>query len=120
MAKTIDQISVFLNNKPGVLNEFLKNLEKEQINLHSLNISETDKYGVARIIVDNAHKVFEYLKSQKYLLSITPVFVVSVNHSYGALKELVEIISSETINIEYMYSMAYLKKENEAYMPIVE
>lgn len=116
MSKSINQISIFLNNRPGRLNEVLTYLTEKQVNILSLNISETTKYGIVRIIVEEPDKVYEFLKEKNYLVSLNPVFVIPVEHGFGALEELISHFSKRDINIEYMYSMAYYKKDNIAYM----
>lgn len=118
MANTFKQISVFLTNKPGKLDEVLNYLTKEKTNILSLNISETDKYGVMRIIVEKPDEVFAYLKEKNYLVSLNEVFIVQVAHSFGSLHSLISLISDNQVNIDYMYSMAYFGKSNSAAMVI--
>lgn len=116
MVKTVEQISIFLNNKPGNLYEILTYLDEKEINLLSLNISETDKYGIIRIIVEDAKKVLGLLKAKNYLASINEIFVVAVSHNFGSLKSLIEMIAKEGINIDYMYSMVVRQKSDTAYL----
>ena len=50
---TINQISVFLENKPGQLAEFTRLLEENQIDMRALSIAETQDFGILRLIVDD-------------------------------------------------------------------
>ena len=53
---TINQISVFLENKPGQLAEFTRLLEENQIDMRALSIAETQDFGILRLIVDDPYK----------------------------------------------------------------
>lgn len=118
MANTINQISVFLENKPGTLLKVLDYLEEKEVNILSLNISETDKYGIMRIIVEDPEKVLQYLQEKNYVASLAPVFVIPISNNFGSLKDLIQVLSNENINVEYMYSMAYFDVQETALMAI--
>ena len=47
---TINQISVFLENKPGQLAEFTRLLEEHQIDMRALSIAETQDFGILRLM----------------------------------------------------------------------
>lgn len=118
MAETKKQISIFLENQPGSLFDLLQYLDSEKINLISLNISETDKYGVVRILVEDAEQVLSGLKEKQYVASISEVIIIEISHEYGSLKKVIETLSQKDINIEYMYSMAYNAHQDSAFMVI--
>lgn len=118
MAEIKKQISIFLENQPGTLLDLLNYIDSQKINLLSLNISETDKYGVVRILVENAEQVLSGLKEKQYVASISDILIVEVLHEYGTLKNVISTLSENGINIEYMYSMVYYGKQDTAYMVI--
>ena len=53
---TIQQISVFLENRAGQLAEITTILAASQINMRALHIAETSDYGVLRMIVDKPQR----------------------------------------------------------------
>ena len=53
---SIQQISVFLENRAGQLAEITKVLAAQNIDLRAISIAETADYGVLRMIVDDAQK----------------------------------------------------------------
>lgn len=118
MAEIKKQISIFLENQPGTLYDLLQYLDSQKINLISLNISETEKYGVVRILVKNPEDVLSGLKKMQYVASISDILIVEISHEYGSLKRVIEILSKQDINIEYLYSMAYNAKNDSAFMVI--
>ena len=49
---TIQQISIFMENKTGCLAEMTAVLADNKINMRALSIAETQDFGILRIIVD--------------------------------------------------------------------
>ncbi|MDO5328591.1 MAG: ACT domain-containing protein [Coriobacteriia bacterium] len=115
---TIDQVSVFLENRPGQLSELLKIFADNDIDLYALNISETEDYGVLRIIVKDPDYAINVLQKSDYVGVKTPVFLIGIPNELGGLKGLVEIITKAEINIDYMYSMIDEGDTSTAYMAI--
>ena len=100
------QISVFLENRGGRLNEVLKVLKSSGVNILSLSLADTSDYGLLRIIVDDSEKGKDALVAQGFSAKVSMVTVVSVSHSVGALNLLVEKLAASGINIEYMYGLS--------------
>ena len=71
---TIQQISVFLENRAGQLAEITAILSEHQINMRALHIAETSDYGVLRMIVDQPQQAASLLAKE----SIDVEYVYSV------------------------------------------
>ena len=111
----IYQISVFLENRAGQLAEITGILAENGIDLRALSIAETADYGILRIIVDNAEKATSILLQNSYILSMTPVLVISVPDQPGGVAPVLAALAEGNIDIEYMYSL-FTHKEGKAYM----
>ena len=61
---TLKQISVFLENKPGTLQQLTDVLAQNNINMRALSLAETSEFGIVRIIVDEIGKAAEVLKAE--------------------------------------------------------
>ena len=48
---TIKQLSVFLENKTGRINDVTKTLAKYDINMHAFSMAESTDFGILRLIV---------------------------------------------------------------------
>ena len=78
------------------------------INMLSFNISETQDFGIARIIVkkEEEERAFALLKANSYAVSMTPVLLIRCNHVPGAMAGILEQLSAAGISIEYLYAFA--------------
>lgn len=112
---SITQISIFLENRAGQLSEITKILSENSIDLKALNIAETADYGILRIISDDSDKAAKLLRDNGFIVTETPVAAAAVPNKAGGLNELLNIISKEGIDIEYMYSV-FGQKDGLAYM----
>ena len=102
----IKQLSVFIENREGRLEEVLEALKREQVNIVSLSLSETSEYGVLSMIVSNPEGGKEALKAGGFSAMLTDVLAVKLSHRVGYLQELLGAICRAGINIEYMYALS--------------
>lgn len=112
---SVNQISVFLENRPGALKAMTGVLAENQIDMRAFSLAESSDFGIARIIVDNIDKTTEVLKAAGFVHSITPVIGVALSDTPGGLDRILAVLSAAQVNVEYMY--AFLGgRENAAYM----
>ena len=114
---TVKQISVFLENQPGKLAEVAAVLSAQKINLRAISVAEASDFGIARIFVDDVFNAVTILKNENYFFSITDVIAVEVQDEPGMLANMIAVLGTEGINIEYMYTILG-KKNDVAYMII--
>lgn len=100
----LKQISVFLNNVPGILAELTGVLKDEGINIRAMTVAETADYGILRMLVDKTDKCVSILKDHNYLVSLTDVIAVDIPDKPGALHDIARALGEEGVNIEYLYS----------------
>ncbi len=112
---TIQQISVFLENRSGQLSEITSILAQNNIDLRAIHIAETADYGVLRLITAKPQEASKILLEHGFILSMTPVVAVAVPDEPGGLAKLLEILAKAGLDIEYMYSV-FGRKDGLAYM----
>ncbi|MDO5114822.1 MAG: acetolactate synthase [Synergistaceae bacterium] len=112
---TVRQISVFLENKPGKLAEFVELLRSHGIDMRALSLAEAADFGVLRTIVDDPEKAQRVLKEAGSISAVTPVLAVEVSDKPGALYEILDILKDGEINLEYTYAFT-ARKDESAYM----
>ncbi|WP_319561656.1 ACT domain-containing protein [Marispirochaeta sp.] len=110
---TIQQISVFLENKSGRLAEVTKTLGQAGVNMRAATIADTADFGILRIVVDNPQKALEALDSQGFTAKVTEVFAIELEDHPGGLAEIMELFHKTGVNIEYLYS-SLENKNNKA------
>ncbi len=110
------QVSVFLENKSGRLNEVTRILGEEGINISAFSIADSSDFGVLRMIVPDPDKAVAILREHLFSVQITPVIIITSPNKPGALSSLLNILSEDGIFIEYIY--AFSMNENSAVIVI--
>ena len=100
------QLSVFIENRQGRLGEVLNVLKANKVNILSLSLADTTEYGLLRLIVNNPELGKEKLSAEGFSTMITNVIVLNITHQAGSLHGLLEILSENNVNIEYMYGLS--------------
>ena len=113
---SVQQISVFLENKPGTLKKMTGVLAAHSIDMRATSLAETKDFGIARLIVDDALNAINTLKEHDFVASLTPVLVIEIPDEAGGLDKLLDKFTDESVNIEYMYAFSGGKDTNHAYM----
>lgn len=103
---TIKQISVFLENKGGRLNEVARVLAVNDINMLAFCIAETTDFGLMRLIVQEVDRTVEALRNAGFAVILTEVIAIHCPNRPGALSKILESLAEEHIFIEYMYAFA--------------
>lgn len=111
----INQISVFLENKPGQLAEFTRLLEQNQIDMRALSIAETQDFGILRLIVDDPYDTVNVAKDAGYICAVTSVLAIEIPDKPGSLVKMLSVLGEAGINVEYTYAFLTRKKD-VAYM----
>ena len=112
----IKQISVFLENRPGMLDAMTKVLADAGIALRALSLAETKDFGIVRMIVDDVYETATVLKDNEYISSMTPVVAVMIPDVVGGLNKVLTVLTAANVNLEYMYSTLAGKGSGSAYM----
>lgn len=102
----IKQLSVFIENREGRLEEVLQALKEHEVNIVSLSLADTSEYGLLRLLVNNPEEGKKALKSNGFSAMLTDVLAIRLSHQIGKLQELLGAICDEKINIEYMYALS--------------
>ncbi len=108
----VEQISVFLENRTGRLADVTKTLEQNGINIRALSLADTSDFGILRLIVSDNEKAKNSLKQEGFTVGRTTVVPVEVQDQPGGLHRILEILSSNGVNVEYMYAFVQQSGEN--------
>ncbi len=108
----IEQIAIFMENKPGHLRTICSAIAEAGVNIRTLSLADTQQYGILRLLTDNAAKAREVLTGAGFVVNTTEVLAVEVDDKPGGLLNILDIIGENGINIEYMYAFTFRSGEN--------
>jgi len=110
----LKQITVFLENKPGRMEEVTGCLAEANINLHALSLADTTDFGILRIIVSDTEKAMTVLKDKNFMAKLADVIAVAIDHNPGSLHKVLHKLNSPDISIEYIYAFTSRHKDYDA------
>ncbi len=100
----IKQLSVFLENKTGRLNEVTQILGNAGINMSAFSVADTSEFGILRMIVSDPENALTILKEAEFSVRLTDVVCLNSPNEPGALARTLNILSGEGVFIEYLYA----------------
>lgn len=100
----IQQISVFVENKPGRLADITAFLAQGGISIRAFSIADTTDFGILRLIVSDTEKAAQVLKAAGVAVSITEVVGISIPDVTGAFANVVKVLAEAGENVEYAYA----------------
>lgn len=102
----IRQLSIFLENRTGRINEVARILADNGINMQAFSMAETADFGLLRLIVPDVDKAVDVLRAADIAVMVTDVLCVNSPNVPGALSAILEKLASNNIFIEYMYAFS--------------
>ncbi len=103
----IHQIAVFLQNKPGHLSGICRALADAGINIVTLSLADTQQFGILRLIVKDWEQAAAVLEKAGYLIQVREVVATEVDDRPGGMAEVLDIIGTVGVNIEYVYAFTF-------------
>jgi hypothetical protein len=105
----VQQVSVFLDNRPGSLSDVMGYLDKGQIKIFALSIADAGEYGLIRMVTDNPEKATKILEDADFNLAkskknieVTAILITAKDK----ISKITKILGESGLNIEYAYSSA--------------
>lgn len=112
---TLSQISVFIENKPGVLVSVTSALSDAGVDVRALSLADTLDFGILRMIVNDTETARNALKEAGFVSSVTDVLVAEVPDETGAMTLILKKTAETGLNIEYIYAFVS-PKNKKAYI----
>ena len=102
-ARIVKQLSIFIENRPGMLAAVCRRVADAGINLKAISVSEAIDHAVVRMIMSDVSKAREVLATEGVIALENEVMEVALDDRPGALAALTEKLVSAGINLEYAY-----------------
>jgi hypothetical protein len=103
----LNQLSVFLENRPGQLSAPCRALADAGINILTLSLADTQQFGILRLILRDGARGKDVLEAAGCVVKMTEVVAAEVPDEPGGLATVLEVIETAGINLEYMYAFTY-------------
>ncbi len=100
------QISVFLENRAGVINEVTSILSEREINMTAFSVADGVEFGILRLIVSDVDGAVQALRDAGYKVNTTDVISINTPNVAGALSSVMECLAREEVFIQYMYAFS--------------
>lgn len=101
----IQQLSVFIENRAGRLEQVTQVLKENNINIVSVSLADSSEYGLLRFILSDCEKAAKALKEAGFSAKVSNVIAVKLTQEVGQLGDLLSVLSSVNVNVEYMYGL---------------
>lgn len=102
---TVNQISIFLENKYGKLSEILALLAEERIRIIAATVADTSEYGILRIIVSDPQKAYKILKENNVSANLTDVLAIVTSSCAGSFANTLSYFTKAGISYMYCFSI---------------
>ena len=107
-----EQISIFLENRAGRLEEVTRVLAEADISIRALSLADTSDFGILRLIVSDHEKAKKALKEGGFTVGRNSVVAVEVPDKPGGLHSILSLLCQNGINVEYMYAFVQQTKHS--------
>jgi hypothetical protein len=105
----IQQVSVFLDNRPGSLSELITYLDRFKIKIFALSIADAGEFGLIRMITEDAGRATKILEDADFNLAKSKKNIevtVILTTEKDKISRIAKILGDNDLNIEYAYSSA--------------
>ncbi len=101
---TTQQLSIFMENKPGQLVKVTQTLKDAQIDIRAMSLADTKDFGIVRMIVSDTDKAQEAMREAGFMSTITQVMCIAMDDQPGGLSKITELMAQAEVNIDYLYA----------------
>ena len=105
----IQQVSVFLDNRPGALSELITYLDRLKIKIFALSIADAGEFGLIRMITEDAGRATKILEDANFNLAKSKRNIevtVILTTEKDKVSRIAKILGDNDLNIDYAYSSA--------------
>jgi hypothetical protein len=95
------ELTVRLQNMPGVLSRLCQVLADERVNIFALSLEPT---GALRLLADNPVHAAGVLRERHYHVEERDVLYTVAPNDPGSLARIAALLAAEGVNLEYLYT----------------
>jgi hypothetical protein len=110
------QLTIPVENKPGVLARVTSILARKKINIRSATISSFGDSGFINLIVNNPKMGHKVLNKEDIPAELKEIIAVLIEDRPGGLDKLLQALFAENINIENGYGFVIESRKNAVFI----
>ena len=107
----IQQLSIFVENKPGRLVEIAETLAGAGVDIRAFSTADTSDFGILRLIVDRPDAAVDVLRAANLTVMLTEVIAIVIEDKPGSFARVLRILTDAGVNVEYMYAFVSRKTD---------
>lgn len=102
----IKQLSVFMENRVGVINEVTSTLGAGGVSMRAFSVAEGSEFGILRVLVSDVERAETVLSEAGFKVNFTDVLCLKVPNVAGGLSVVLDTLAAEDVFIQYMYAFS--------------
>ncbi len=103
--KSVREIAVQLENKPGTLSAISELLGANGINILALTVRTEGAVGTMHFVAPEPAKVASILEAAGYAVTAKEIIAAEAPHHPGGLNAILKPLKRANVNVEYLYSV---------------
>ncbi len=108
----LDQLAVFVENKPGNLKRVTSWIREREIELYAFVCFDNPEFGIFRLICDQPGEIKKVLTSKGCVTKVGKVIASTMPSELGGLDGLLQVLAEQGINLNYTYP-SFLRKDGK-------
>ena len=116
---TINQISIFLENKFGRLSEVLSILRHENIRVIAATVADTSDYGILRIITTDQQKAYLTLLENKVSVNMNEVLAISMDSKLVSCRKLLKNLLNRVLPLSICIVFRSIRNQFSCFVPTI-
>jgi hypothetical protein len=100
----VEQITVFLENRPGILADLCAHLGDRDVNIRAITTVEAGESGIARLVVDRPEAARQTLTEAGVSFSTSECLALQMPNHPGGFARMARVLAFAGINIDYIYA----------------
>ena len=116
----LQQLSLFLENRPGQVKVPCKVLTEAGINILAMSLADTEQFGILRLIVKDWEKAKAVLEKAGCVVNVSEVLAIEIPDQPGGMESVLSLLEPKAVNIEYMYAFTLKRGSNAVLIARIE
>lgn len=102
---TVEQLSVFLENRSGRLADLADTLGRAGVDILALSLADMADFGIVHLVVNRTDVAREVLAAAGFTVNRGEVVAVAVPRQPGGLARVLRALEAAGINVEHIYAL---------------